>query len=305
MRGRAAFFGGSAILVAIAVACSSSSDGGGDAPIPLPDRVGSEAGADAADDVTQPDPDAATGSFTPASFGARLVFWLDATKGIGVSDAGKDGATAIVSWADQSALRNDALQPVAALQPVVVGGAHPYVGFDGTDRIAIKDNPTIQWGKDDFAIATVVRYTNPQPTFALVVGKYDLQAPFPGPNIYANYFAPQPSTAMVGRIDGNHVVASSVTGCNDGKPHVVVLRRTGTGIDVRVDDKASANAEAGAEAGGPIDVTAPDADIVIGNRPNGTAGLRGDVAEVIGIRGTVTDAEVSSLESYLRAKWGL
>jgi hypothetical protein len=306
VQGRAAFFVVGTLVVA--VACSS---GGGDPPpeeVALPDRVApppSEGDADmpdgAPDDVSAPD-----AGFSPASFAPRLVLWLDSERAVGV-DGGRVG-----TWGDQSGNANHAAQAAIALEPTVLapgsdGGVagHTLVAFNGNERLAIAENATLIWGKEDFAIVVVFRHTTPTNTFGLIVGKYDQATPFPGPNLYANYFAPTQTTQIAARVDGPHYVKSAASGLNDGKIHVAAIRRAGTSVEVRVDGAPTVNPEAGAPEGGAIDVSAPAAPITIGARPNGSAGLVGGIAEIVGLRGSISDAEITQLEAYFRAKYGL
>ena len=175
-------------------------------------------------------------------------------------DAGRDADT-VGSWGDLSGNQNDAKQLTPTLEPLLFAGesdsgaaGHPVIGFNGTERL--------------------LRDRNVLGSLGLVIGKYLPVAPFPGPNLYANYFNPTASTSVVARLDSSRCASMAVN--PDG------------GVD-----------------GGPIDVSAPDASVYVGARPSVGAGLVGEVAEIVGVRGSMTDEEVAELESYFRKKFGL
>jgi hypothetical protein len=298
----------------IAVACGGGDDtaapeDGLDASQTQNDAAQRDGGGGGNDGSDMDVVDAAPPEFTPSALGARLVLWLDAAKSIGLVDSGLAAGATIDSWGDLSGNQNNAGQP-GALKPTALPGTSdaavgglPVVAFDGTRFLLVPSSASLAWGTGDFGMFVVFRSRNPLGSFGLIVGKYNAVAPFAGPNLYSNYFAPQPTTEIVGRADGNHLARSSDGGFNDDKPHIAGMRRSGATIEVRVDGVASVNADAGSPDGSAIDVSAGDASVAIGYR-NG-AGLRGDIAEIVCVKGNLTDAEVSQIEAYFRAKYGL
>jgi hypothetical protein len=59
----------------------------------------------------------------------------------------------------------------------------------------------------------------------------------------------------------------------------------------------------------PIDADAPGQAVIIGyngyNPSPGFQAFKGDIAEIVAVKGPVTDAELQSLESYLKSKYAL
>ncbi len=123
--------------------------------------------------------------------------------------------------------------------------------------------------------------------------------------MYANYFTPAPSTKIAARIDSTHyTLEEDASGSTDDKFRMVGMRRSGAKLELRIDGVSTSSDDAGYSDGGAIDVTAPDASFYVGGRPIGGP-MSGRVAEVIGIKGTLSDADVSALEAYLKSKYGL
>jgi hypothetical protein len=285
-----------------------------DGSVDASDDRGSDAPFDAGQDAADAGP-----SFTPASFGGRLALWLDATKGIAF------GASGVATWQDQSSNHNDAHQPVAASQPILVPGTadggvngKPVVYFGGTASMTIDDSLSLQWATDDFVVSIVLGYTNAVDgdggpasgwSYADVFVKTNPVNPYPGIQFFANYPVP-PSYAVAPRyevgVDFDHGVLSSADGKNDGQSRVVTLRRRGgTTVELRVGGAVDAtNADAGID-GGAIDVSAVGSVASIGAHPAGIAFLRGEIAEIVGLHGAISDGEVGQLESYLKTKYGL
>lgn len=260
---------------------SSSSSGGGDAALP-----------DSGDSGP---------SFTPASLTGRLVLWLKADAQYVVADGG-------VRWKDQSPASNDAVQDTAARVPALSAAdagvnGHPAVHFTGKEYLQIADNATIRWAQSDFAIYSVLRHVNAPPSYAIVYAKWTDVAPFPGIFLWANYPGAGPNDGYVTRLDTNREILSD-GGKNDGKPRVVGARKVGGRFELRID-----GAKVGeiADAGG-YDQTGFDSigrPAFLGGRPELIQMLEGDVAELVGVKGTLSDAETTQLEAYLKGRYGL
>jgi hypothetical protein len=249
-------------------------------------------------------------AFTPASLGSRLVLWLDAAKGVGLVDGGRD-ASVISSWADQSMAKNDVVQANLALAPELnaatseggVGGL-PAVAFRAPERISAPSTASLSWGTGDFAMFVVFRTTTAVAAF--IIGKYDTVFPYPGPNLYLNYFAPGIGfNRMAAREDTNHYTLSAEGGTTDGRPHVAAMRRDAAKHELRIDGVSYLNPDGGVPDGGAVDVSAANGSFDVGCRSTGVYCFDGDIAEVIGLKGTVSDAEIIELETYLRTKYGI
>ena len=93
----------------------------------------------------------------------------------------------------------------------------------------------------------------------------------------------------------------------DTLPHLFGGRQIGLGrnaLEIRVDGAAE-----GVIAAPRVDISMLGWYTVIGNHRTGASsgfvGFVGDIAEVVMIRGTVSDGELNSLEVYLMSKYGL
>jgi hypothetical protein len=241
-----------------------------------------------------------TGSATASAgpVGAPYALWLDAAKGVTQSAGG------VSAWADQSGQGNDATaiagQPLPTVVPSAIGGLPAMQFSGGADGFQIADATSLQWGTDDYAVVEVAMYTNPPPgpdpsTWGTLYNKNCLGAPFVGPAMWGIYPQGDPggnlSTAMTARVE-NHEIAQVSFATDDGNPHVLAMRRTGTTLDVWADGTDS-----------PAQVPLIDVSQVSCGVGFGTA-LQGDVAEVIAIHGTVSDATMTALTAGLRAKYG-
>jgi hypothetical protein len=293
----------------IAVACGSSS-GGDDSDIAAVDGSVSDGtfsdGKASGDGSVGDAADSAV--FSPLDFGSRLVLWLDSSQMLTLYDAGIDASPGVDGWGDLSSAQNDA--HLFSGSPQVVSGdaglnGHPVVWLANNSILAIPESTSLIWGTGDFSLYVVFANETPFGTFALVAGKYDETAPFPGPNLYSNYFMPAPSTKIAARLDSTHFTLEvDDGGTNDDKFRAVGMRRSGTKLELRIDGVSTTSDDGGYPDGGAVDVTAPDASFYVGGRPTGAA-MSGRVAEVIGIKGTLSDADVDALEAYLKAKYGL
>jgi hypothetical protein len=117
---------------------------------------------------------------------------------------------------------------------------------------------------------------------------------------------------MRGRISVTDAVDSTAANYNDGKFHRIGLRRNGAALEVWTDGVATSLTP---DAGANIDVSSTGADVFIGasvtpgvnvNQPP-TIALRliGGIAEVIGVKGTITNGDTTNLDGYFKTKYAL
>jgi hypothetical protein len=254
------------------------------------------------DSSTDPDADAAP-AYTPAVLGSRVVLWLE-----GDSFKGIDGG---VMWPDKSGTGNNAFQDAGARMPALLdagseGGinGHGVVHFAGNEYLRIADSTTLQWAASDFAFYVVMRHLNGAvvlPDYAIVYSKWTDTGPeFPGFFMWASYPG---STGYVTRFNASQAIESD-GGLNDGVMRLVGTRRAGMNYELRV---------SGTKVDGLTDASVPDPDAFnaaglpafIGGREAPIQQLQGDIAEIIAIKGTLTDPEQTTLEAYLKKKYGL
>lgn len=284
-----------------------------------------EAGGDAA---TEPlDPCAA---WTPSTL-AGLVVWLDG------AHVDVDGG-ALARWPDQSGRGNDALLGPDVGKPTRPPTIHAGA-LNGLDAVAfstpselgggqtthpnlrIPDAPDLQWGTGGYALALVIAYANPAGYdewggYASVWSKVEDPWPYYGVALTANVAGilyPDGGQSIAVNAFGWWVSVSSysaasgiisATGMNSGAFHVVVAERDATGktLTLRVDGARTDLAVP------PHETNAATIDVAIGGRPLPNAviePLAGEIAELLAVKGALTDADESCLEAYLRAKYAL
>lgn len=274
----------------------SSKTGTDSSFVPTDSSVVDSSKADAAD--------GAPPAYTPAVLGARLVLWLE-----GDSFEELDGGA---YWPDKSGTKNDAFQEAGARIPFFIdagaeGGinGHGVVHFAGHEYLRVADSPTLQWAADDFAFYVVMRHVNDTvnapPGFGIVYTKWTDTGPeFPGFFMWASYPG---STGYVTRLDATQVVGSD-GGLNDGTMRLVGTRKNGMNYEIRVGgNQVSLLSDAGIPD--PAAFNANGLPAFIGGREAQIQQLQGDIAEIIAMKGTLTDLEQTTLEGYLKKKYGL
>lgn len=244
--------------------------------------------------------------FSPSQL-PGLVLWLDAGQGVTTVQS------TVSVWADQSGRNNNATQPTAtqrpSLVPAVING-HPVVRFDGANTaLQIADAASLQWGTDDYTIEIVGSWKNVGTSTAMLYAKavYDT-SPYPGALVWANMQDASTSTALgaANESTAGYYVTGTMMNLNDGTARLYAARRYGgTNLEVRINgvsDKSVAMPTA-------RDVSATGNVAYIGGHPQSATSviqaLDGDIAEVIAVHGTLTPAQLTDLETYLKTKYGL
>jgi hypothetical protein len=248
-------------------------------------------------------------SWSPADL-SGLVLWLDAHVGLAYVPA-----TSLVSWRDQSTYHNNAIGS-ASIDPAAING-HPAVHFDGdfdssTAYLNVVDAPSLRWGTVSFTVAAVLEHTTPTDAphrvGAIYSKQWESEIPFTGVSLWGNTYTNSGLLAELAN-SGDAEVSTSRTGFNDGVPFVVVLYRAAASSEP--DGGASMTlfvngADAGAGTGRAygIDVTTTAYPARIGGTQYGQ-NLRGDIAEVVALRGSRTDKELQQLQTYLMNKYAI
>jgi hypothetical protein len=236
---------------------------------------------------------------------AGLVLWLDGTQGA------HESSGSVTSWDDQSGQQNDAAPSVAgAGAPVLVTnaiGGHPAVRFDGTSYLVIEDASSLQLGTGDFVVAIVARHTTPTDVgwgYGIFYIKYQVPYPFTGPQLTGNT-EEGTSQAFAQLTYHQAIVDTAQSGLNDGQPMLLVMHRRASGsqssLEIRLNGATSAIGTGGDYA---VDVSALGRPLFIGGTPD-AQNVVGDIAEVVTVKGTTSDADVIALEGCLKAKYGL
>jgi hypothetical protein len=291
------------VPVAIAVACGSSSSGDDDGLQP-------GSGSDAASDSTSSGGDGSKigdgatpidAGWSPANL-AGLVLWLDAARGVT-----ENGAT-VSAWADQSSAKNNA--SAAPKEPAVVNagiGGLPAMHFDGGGAyFSITDSASLQWATGDFLIEAVGRCG--PPGLGLLEGVYSKDLDFMTPGIRLNVTLSGPDAGVaVAKISEAIFVQGGVSHAFDMTPHRYVARRIGTMLQVSADGAVVGTVDAGATT----DTSAIGAPALVGTRALVADAApsdqfwNGDIAEIVAVKGTTSDADALLLDTYLKQKYGL
>jgi hypothetical protein len=164
----------------------------------------------------------------------------------------------------------------------------------------------LHFGTDDFVVMVVARAALTARINAVLVAKAEGVAPFRGLVLYLNSYKPDPSSRPAIQVD-NTLFARAVNSYGDTAPHLFGGRQVGPGrnaFEIRVDGAAE-----GAIPAPRVDITHLGWSLVIGShRANAQAGFSafvGDIAEVVMVRGAVSDGELNALEAYLMSRYGL
>jgi hypothetical protein len=247
-----------------------------------------------------------TTPWTPKNLGPALVFWFDPTSLVQV-------AGSVARWSDLSGNGNDAIQTSTAYQPIYAASGInglPSATLSGSITfLDIADNASIEWGTSDFAVFAVVRATAQTQTDAMIYQKTGAY-PYDGASLYLNADKPVATTLTAAQVPGAVYVVSASPPVTfvDGTTHVLGARRAGSTLEMRVDGAVSRSISSVAVAS--TDVSAPGFDAIIGQNGYGTPGpefqqVHGDIAEIVGVRGVVAEADVEALEQYLKARYGV
>jgi hypothetical protein len=238
-----------------------------------------------------------------------LVLWLDAAKGVTQNN------TFVSAWADQSGKNNNATQGSGSRQPSVANNVinnlpalHFNSGQTNGNMMLIADSASMQWGTGDFAVWTVARFNNnPNGGLATGIGLFYSKAPFNqvnanGPWLYGNYSGAQQTIAgLQGGVSLNNTL-NQMTAYNDNMPRAYTFRRAGTTLELRVGGQVVQTMM----QNGSVDVSDPNVSARIG--ADGDASIRrlnGDIAEVIGCKGAISNQDLAGVDAYLKSKYNL
>jgi hypothetical protein len=244
--------------------------------------------------------------FSPSQL-PGLVLWLDASQAVTTSQS------KVSAWTDQSASNNSATQPTTAQQPTLVTGVingHPVVRFDGASTaLQIADAASLQWGTGDYVVEIVGSWKNGATSLGMLYAKAAYTTPpYPGALVWANMQGTSDSTALgaANESTSGYYVTGATMNLNDGTPRLYAARRYGgTNLEVRVNGVSDQSVVLPAAT----DVSATGNPAYIGGHPQNTTSviqpLDGDIAEVVAVHGSLTTAQLSALETYLKTKYGL
>ena len=259
-------------------------------------------------------PDAATPAPANRPTLPGIVLWLDAGQGLTVTQ-GK-----VSAWADGSSSRNDARQGNAQYRPVAATAANqlPAVRFsgkvdpkngggDGGPFLTITDTDSLHWGTGDWSIFVVGSYHNPldgthNGALGAFFGRYDVPEILFCGNWTLTETTEQ-SALHLGLGEGNAGLESTRKSLNDGVVRLYVGRKANDTLELRI------NGVVDSHVSGPdvknANVSNNKKDVGIGSFDGNTPirALAGDIVALVAVRGTITDAQLKEVETYLMTQY--
>ena len=259
----------------------------------------------------------------PALPGA--VLWLEAS----AASSLEVEAEHVVKWRDLSDAHNDAAQSSVNLRPAMVAATATkpaVVHFTAQQHtfLGVADASSLQFGKQDFAVALVFAFTN-QPFAEGAPGAHlggwgfalnkitQPSGPRVGWGIMGNWpngeTVPVRSAVGCETTEASGSLLSKKNGYNDGALRLWVMRRTTAKslVELRDNGVVDGIAKGGSflddvsTAGTPI--TLGGARLNPGNMASAAFNLEGDIAAVVAFKGELSDANVGVLEQYLMKRY--
>ncbi len=205
-------------------------------------------------------------------------------------------------WPDRSPNHNDALvvgpAPVALMGPEGIVGQPAFRFADPhaspQTRLIITDAPSLRWGRGDFLVAVVFRTTYPLDQNIFV--KQLSADPWTGVGVVL-YAEGQP----IGVLSLSQALDDvRTTRLDDGRPHAMIMGRTGNSLWLRVDGVV-VNLQTYPER---LDVSNRNIHVVIGNAMAVDSNpFLGDLAEIIALSGSAVASYLDEVEGYLKARY--
>jgi hypothetical protein len=243
-----------------------------------------------------------------------LALWLDGAQGTTF-----DGSAKLTSWVDQSGNANNATIVAPCVGPARAASSlngHDTLAFSGSAGVGacltIADAASLQFGTTDFGIFLVTRYTNvpaisgtSTTQSAVFWKKYLPGAPpqqlFTGVIMYGNDTSKANLQVLQTNLSGNQV-ASTTASLNDNNFRRLGATRRALDLEVWINGASDAKVVLATTT----NVSEPAQPLYIGGNGAGAGGwLLGNIAEVVAVKGTLTNAQIVQLDAYLKAKYGL
>jgi hypothetical protein len=248
--------------------------------------------------------------WTPKAL-SGLVLWLDAAQLVTVTSG------RVSAWGDLSGQNNNAGQGVISSRPTVetnAFGSHPGIAFNPLNSdnqfLSIPDATSLQFGTGDFTLVVVAKAIKNDQDISVIFSKQEQFAPYPGPSLWLN-LPNEPASDPVhdGKLmfqaafNGTGEVATTAHGFDNGVPFILTGRRIAvTTIRVRANgvqiDSTLGNDNLNR------DVSAVGHPVILGANGIGDfQQLEGSIGEIIAIKGSVSAADLTALETYLESKY--
>jgi hypothetical protein len=219
----------------------------------------------------------------------------------------------VATWTDQSGAGNNATQTVASSQPVLTAAGInglPSITFNGRAMfLRIADSPTTRWATGDFTVMVVARGAPNTNSNAMLYQKSEAASPYRGLNLYLNSSRVGASMARAGiQVDATFYTVT-VDDFGDDQPHLFGGRLTTAGASGVLEMRVDGARQSMVAVTSAVNTDAPGRDTIIGHNgyspTDGFQAFEGDIAEVVAVKGAVSDTELAGLEAYLLDKYGL
>lgn len=256
-----------------------------------------------------------------------LALWLIASSS-NCTTVGDDQR--VTRWADASGYGNDAMAENSGVQSprLITGEANGYDVLRFTplesassyylpERLVVPDDQSLHLAAGDFSVVLVGRYSNQAtPKYnegddivryngaGTFLAKQEHIFPYRGIYLAANYPGPFVPVAAQTRLAiqlelGGALAFSYSDQLNDGTLRVYGVRRRSTDVGLFVNGVR----EGGTSATNIANLSAVAYPLVLGGEPGQP--LKGEVAEIVMVKGAISDADFSGLGRYLMQKYGL
>jgi hypothetical protein len=241
----------------------------------------------------------------------QVVFWFDAARGIELYEQrGADGSVLVKYWRDQSDFKNLALQENVAHAPIFLESAInglPALSFRGpVTFLQIPNSASLNWGFSDFALLAVIRRsTRPEET-GQIYHKTAVNEPWTGPQLAlrsswdAVPFVQVQGYVTVDLAQPSKPIAHAAFG-------LVSMRRLGWELELRINGTLAGHLSDERNAVS-VDNSMPASigqNLGAPNKEPYFQCLGGEIAELVGIVGTMEASELRALEGALLEKYGL
>lgn len=228
----------------------------------------------------------------------ELVLWLKADVGVST-----DGSGFVTQWNDQSGSGNHAIQSNAVARPLLVAGAangHPVLRFDGiTNALDVPHTPnlTIRGDLTVYAVVSVNDFANYNGIIAKTAGNQ------PAPFDFYFHQATGPGRVHLYRGNGSGnslLTGTTIPSAGPGAYNIISAVISGTNATQYLN--GAFNGTSSGFISGILDAGRP---IRIGSRDDFFTRLKGDIAEIVLVRGVLSASERAGMDSYLGTKYGI
>jgi hypothetical protein len=249
-----------------------------------------------------------------------IVLWLDSRSGVNAGSAAP--GSVVTRWLDTTPSHNDAIGGTvgdAASGPTYVSSAfgalpaidlRPQTDAGLASELNIPDDPSLRFGAGEFCVLMLYsfRYVNAAPSWSRFISRgldytsstvgWGLFSYNAGVSFQYRGYPPTSSTLYFRE-------ASSNFAYDDGQPHLIVGRvaKSDAGslltMELSVDRHVLSVSQVQ-----PINTDAVADGLRVGNRIDPGYSLNGLVAEIVLVKGPLSDADLGTLENYLMSLLG-